>query len=122
MPPVLREKGVDEQSYHRWVLEIVGWLYGERGAPKAWRSTLLAFLLGLKQWSFQQSTFDADILFHVSEACCIFIILFVDDIWVFSQTPEDAAEIISLLRQRFKCTESFVPFHATIRNRFKDKI
>ena len=87
------------------MLEIVGWLYGERGAPKAWRETLLRFLLGLTQFALVQSTYDADILFGNNPTALVIIILFVDDIWLFCQRSEDAHTIINLLRKRFKCTE-----------------
>ena len=53
MPPCLRARGVSESNYNRWVLEIMGWLYGERGAPKAWRKSLLRFLFSLSQLSWQ---------------------------------------------------------------------
>ena len=51
-PPLLAEKGVTLDSWNQWVLRIAGWLYGERGAPKAWRQTLLRYLLSLAKDGF----------------------------------------------------------------------
>ena len=105
MPPLLREKGISEANYKRWVFEIVGWLYGERGAPRAWRATLLKFLLSLVDFKFKQSTFDADILFTTTATAVIIVILFVDDLWIFAQNSADAHELLKLIRKRFKCTD-----------------
>ena len=105
MPSILRDKGVSESNYSRWAFEILGWLYGERGAPRAWRATLLKFLLGLKNYTFLQSTYDSDVLFTTGLTSVVIIILFVDDLWIFSQRSSDAHELLKLIRQRFKCTE-----------------
>ena len=110
MPPLLREKGITEANWNKWVFEIVGWLYGERGAPKAWRATLLKFLLSLKDlktgaFHFRVSTYDADILFTTTPQGVVIVILFVDDLWIFAQVPADAIRLLKLIRDRFKCTE-----------------
>ena len=106
-PPILREKGVTPENWQRWVLRIAGWLYGERGAPKAWRQTLIRYLLSLTLEGFQfvQSQYDPDVLFVVSTTAAIIVVLFVDDLWVFAQRYSDARKLITLLRSRFRCTE-----------------
>ena len=104
MPPLLRQKGVTESNYSKWVLEVCGWLYGERGAPRAWRQTLIQFLLTLGL-GLTCSTYDPDILYATDPLSCLFVIVFVDDVWIFSQKSSVAHELIKLLRQRFKCTE-----------------
>ena len=106
-PPILREKGVTPENWQRWVLRIAGWLYGERGAPKAWRQTLIKYLLSLTSegFKFVQSQYDPDVLFVVSTVSMVIIVLFVDDLWLFAQRFKDAQLIIELLRKRFRCTE-----------------
>ena len=108
LPPALKEQGVTSENFAKYVLLIVGWLYGERGAPRAWRQTLISFLLSLDlegSVKFVQSTYDGDIIFSCSPLLMMVIVLFVDDIWVFSSDGALARRLLALIRQRFRCTE-----------------
>ena len=107
LPPHLQEQGVSLESFNRWCLQVLGWIYGERAAPKAWRATLVKWLLALsiEGMYLQVSQYDADILFLASAECCLIICLFVDDIWIFAQKPQTAVFVLQELARRFRCTE-----------------
>ena len=108
LPPSLAERGVTVANFDNWLLQVISWIYGERGAPKAWRESFVRWLKSLKslgKYVFVQSVYDENVLFVVSATAAFIICVYVDDVWLFVQVAADCREFLTLLRARYKCTD-----------------
>ena len=80
------------------VLLVLSSVYGLATAPKAWKKTVVAFLISL---GFRVLLYDDSIL--VRDSPFAVIILYVDDLMILAFIG--LGELLSAIRARFKTTE-----------------
>ena len=100
LPTYLKRNGCSIENYNQYLLKVLKSIYGETFAPKRWQETLKRVLEG---HGFKQCNLEESLYFRIKNNQVCVISTYVDDVWLFSQNPEDVAVLYDISRQ-LRCT------------------
>ena len=101
MPTVLRNAGCNSERYNEFLLQVLKSIYGETFAPKRWQETLKRVLT---KFGFCECQLEESLYFRIKNNKIIVISTYVDDIWFFSQDPEEMVRLMYLISKELRCT------------------
>lgn len=90
--------GYEDKSHPHYVCKLGKALYGLKQAPRAWYARLCAKLQSL---GFIPSKADTSLFFYNKGSCCVFVLVYVDDIIVASSSHEATNALLSDLQSDF---------------------
>ena len=90
--------GYEDKSHPHYVCKLDKALYGLKQAPRAWYARLCAKLQSL---GFIPSKADTSLFFYNKGSCCVFVLVYVDDIIVASSCPGATNALLSDLQSDF---------------------
>ena len=90
--------GYEDKSHPHYVCKLDKALYGLKQAPRAWYARLCAKLQSL---GFIPSKADTSLFFYNKGSCCVFVLVYVDDIIVASSSPKATNALLSDLQSDF---------------------
>ena len=91
-------EGFLSSQYLKHVCKLKKALYRLNQAPRAWLDKLKAALL---QWDFQNSKSDSSLFIYKDQSHVLFLLVYVDDIFITGSSSSLIAKIMTDLHQQF---------------------